>query len=651
MTANLRAKVLGRLEIVGANGPIDISAKKLRGLAGYLIATHPEPQPRDVLMTLLWGSHFEKQARQNLRQALVRLKQLLGAATLAIDDERVGFREPELVSDLARLRHALKEKTGPTLRAIADIEAPELLAGLTIAEKSWTDWIEAERRRVRRQVVDALVLFSDHELREGGNDAALYAAQRAVEFDLTREDAFRLLAQALVALGRGADALARYAEFEARLKEELGAEPSDETRQLIATLQQQPSQAKIAPAAASPAPPDIPEGVSLAVMPFQNISGDDRGAVIAAGLAEDIVTTLAKISHILVVARQSTSGYQGAAPDRQQVSREQGVRHVLEGAVHMAGDRVRVTAHLSDLISGHELWADRFDRQFRDLLDIQDEITKEVVSALQVELTDGEQARIWARGTSSPAAWENIVVATELIHAHHRDGIARARKLAKEAIRLDSGFAAAWAAVGWTHWVEGRWGWAEPKRSFETALDYAQRALTLDPKNPDALGLRGVCALHVGAFDEAVRTMEEALLNAPGHAHFTALTGYVHRYYGNTERAVACMRRAMRLSPVHPPWYAVPLGVSLWHLGQTEEALAYIRDAAGRDPEFTSTLAFLAAYLAVSGHLSEASSVVGDLLDLEPSFSAGEWNRHNPYRDDVEREFVLSGLLKAGAPA
>ena len=649
--ASYRVRVLGRFEIVGPQGPIAVRAKKLRGLIAYLSATHPEPQSRETLMALFWGSHFDKQARQNLRQSITRLKQLLGPEALVIDEESVGFRSHMLESDIGRLKRAIRDKSPAALRAAGDISSADLLAGLSIAEENWSEWLESERPRVHQHLVDALVLLSDLEFGDGKFDAALHAAERALDVDPLREDAFRLVARALERLARSSHAINRYVAFTERLQKELGVFPAEETRALVDAMRSSPPDPAPAGLAALSRSPKIPAEASLAVIPFRNITKDDRAEIIANGLAEDIVTTLAKISAILVVARESTRKYQDESADWEKVSREQGVRHVLEGAVWIVGDRVRVTAHLSDATTGRQLWADRFDRWFKNFLDIQDEITKEVVSALQVELTDGEQARIWARGTEDTMAWENIVVATELIHAHHRDGIPRARRLAEEATKLDPEYAAAWAAVGWTYWVEGRWGWADSVKRFNTAAKHVERALSLDPDNPDALTLRGVCALHLEHFDEALATMEEAMLNAPGHAHIVALTGYVHRYAGDPNRVVSCMERAIRLSPVHPAWYETVLGSGLRRLGRTAQAVELLRDATRRDPDFFPALATLASLLGEIGEVEEAKSVFEALQIADPTFSARKWCNLLPFRDGAERERELMGLMKAGVAA
>jgi len=652
----LQIQTLGRFAVTGSNGPVEIGSKKLRALVGYLAATHPVPQSRETLMTLLWGSHFDKQARQNLRQSLARLKKLLGGDLLEIRTDNVSLRAGAMQSDIGLLGRAVGERSAHSLRKAGEIPSAEFLPGLAIPEEAWAEWLDEQRRRARRWMADALTALGRLELDSGDAVAAIGATERALEIDGVREDAFRLLVDALDRAGRGADAVARYNTLVRYLEDELGTGPAEETRAAIKALRKaldtRRGSAELPPRLLSSSPPvTVPDVPSLAVLPFRNITGGEKADIIASGLAEDIVTTLAKISSIFVVARASTLKYQAADVDRETVSREQGVRHILEGAVRVVGDRVRVNAHLTDALTGREIWADRFDRWIKNFLDIQDEITKEVVSALQVELTDGEQARVWARGTQNTTAWENIVVATELIHEHHRDGIGRARRLAHEASGLDPGFAAAWAAIGWTHWVEGRWGWADSTQRFDTASDFCERALSIDPDNPDALALGGVCALHLLRFDEALDTMERAMRNAPGHAHTTALTGYVHRYGGNADRVVACMERAMRLSPVHPAWYLVVLGCGLWRIGRTADAVGMLRDATSRDPDFAPAFACRASLLGEIGEADEAKSVVNALRSIDPSFSSRRWCDLNPFREEAERERDYAGLIGAGAPA
>jgi TolB-like protein/cytochrome c-type biogenesis protein CcmH/NrfG len=396
----------------------------------------------------------------------------------------------------------------------------------------------------------------------------------------------------------------------------------------------------------------IPDGPSIAVMPFVCISGSLTEDTIAEGLAEDIVTALSKMSNILVISRSSTNHYKDKDVNPQQVSRDQGVRHVLSGAVQSGADRVRVTAQLIDAGSGEQIWADRFDRSRGDFLDLQDEITKEVVSALQVKLTEGEQARVWASGTRDTMAWQNVVRATAKYHSHHRDEIPKARELAIEATRLDPDYPAAWAVLGWTHWVDGRWNWSEDQNdSFNSALDLAHRSLNMDPHLPDGLTLLGVTELHLGHPDEALATFERAILAAPSHANVAALGAYAHCYAGDPARAVALINRAIRLCPSYPVWYLATLARGHWENGETETAIELLREAVRLDPDFINFYAMLASFLGNLGRESEAQPVLGRLLSLDPGFSTQVWSDCLPIRDPTRLKREVSGLIRIGAPS
>ena len=200
-------------------------------------------------------------------------------------------------------------------------------------------------------------------------------------------------------------------------------------------------------AAASPVHLEKP---SIAVLPFDNMSGDPEQEFFSDGLAEDIITALSKIERMRVIARHSTFAYKGQALDLRRIAGELGVRYVLEGSVRRGGDRLRITAQLIDADDGSHLWAERYDRPVDDLFDIQDEITKEIVTSLRVKLTDGEEARVWARGTNNIDAWQFSVRAMELFREFTPSGYLEARELAERAVELDPDYAHAWAALGFT---------------------------------------------------------------------------------------------------------------------------------------------------------------------------------------------------------
>ncbi len=253
----------------------------------------------------------------------------------------------------------------------------------------------------------------------------------------------------------------------------------------------------------------LPDTPSIAVLPFANMSADPEQEFFSDGITEDIITALSHISRLLVVARNSTFTYKGQAVDVKQVSREQGVRYVLEGSVRKAGNRVRVTAQLIDATTGHHLWAERYDRDLEDIFAVQDEITREVVIALDVRLIRGEQARFWSSGTKNLEAWECVRLATDLVGRGTLEGLREVHQLCKRALDLDPNYATAWAKLGWAHHNEVDVGFGyDSKGSREaglgSALDCAKKALELDPSCADAYCLLAICHLSKGEHDQAI---------------------------------------------------------------------------------------------------------------------------------------------------
>ena len=651
--ATYRLQVLGGFHLLGTEGEIIVPGAKERALLAYLVVTHPKVHQRESLRELLWASRFEAQGRQSLRQALYRLRKLLGSEVFVTNDTEVSIDHRRIESDVGQFEACVATGRPSEVEAACRLYAGELLAGLASQEEVYETWLGEERRRVKEQAVAAMLAAAEAALASDQPQPALGFARQALAQDDLNEAAHRVLIRCFAAAGRRTEALRQYETLKTHLQDQLGVAPEGVTRDLVAKIRGTDGMSDDKSAAATDmVHPTIPDGPSIAIMPFTAISGTREEDTIAEGLAEDIVTALSKLSKILVIARASTRQYKDKDIGPQQVSREQGVRHVLNGAVQMSTELVRVTAQLIDAASGHQVWADRYDRSRGDIFGLQDEITREVVSALQVQLTDGEQARVWARGTHDLKAWENVVRATAKYHSHHRDELPKARELAVEATRLDPDYPAAWAVLGWTHWVDGRWNWSGAKGdSFRKALDLAHRSLAMDPYLPDGLTLLGVAELHLGQIDEALATFERACLALPNHANVAALSGYTHSYAGDPSVAIEEMRRAIRLSPTHPAWYLNTLGRGHWVNGDVEAAVAFLEESARRDPDVAIPYANLATIFGETGRLAEAEPVVKKLLALEPRFSARAWCANNPFRDPSRRKREEEALVRAGVPA
>jgi adenylate cyclase len=396
----------------------------------------------------------------------------------------------------------------------------------------------------------------------------------------------------------------------------------------------------------------LPDKPSIAVLPFENISGEGEQDSFADGITEEIITTLSKVSRLFVIARNSTLVYKGRAVDIREVGREQGVQFVLEGSVRRGGERLRVTAQLIEAETGRHVWAQRYDREFGDVLALQDDLTKEIVSALQVELTTGEQARLGAQGTQNPEAWQLTFEGRDLVHEHHKDSVQKGKRLLEQAVGLDETYALAWDALAEAHWKEARnQGWsASPGRSFECAVEASDRALALDPENADALAMRSVIMVTQRDFDGALALAEKALRVAHSNANAIALAAITLYACGQAEEAIRQTEFAMRHCPRYPPWYLLMLARCHWMLGHENQTVATARAAVAADPELSLTYVVLAMVHAEAGRDSEARKAVDALLRIDPTFSASTHMRGLPLRDPEMEARARSALQKAGVP-
>ena len=313
------------------------------------------------------------------------------------------------------------------------------------------------------------------------------------------------------------------------------------------------------PAAAPLPSPDQP---SIAVLPFQNMSGDPEQDHFCDGLVEDIITTLSKLPGLRVIARNSSFVYKGRSVDVREAAKQLGVRYILEGSVRKSGNRVRITAQLIDAKDGTHLWAERYDRAIDDIFAIQDEITLVLAIEMQVKLTEGEQARLHYTTTKNVEAWTYWVQGL----SHYRgpatkENMGPARFYWEKALALDPTSAALNAMLGFMHCLDARFGWWDDR---ETALgkarSYTDKALELEPNNADAYRTSGVLLLAQGRYEEAVVNAKRSVQLAPGSADVGELASFVLASSGYPEEALILIEKAMALNPNHPAVYFGILG-------------------------------------------------------------------------------------------
>jgi TolB-like protein/Tfp pilus assembly protein PilF len=397
----------------------------------------------------------------------------------------------------------------------------------------------------------------------------------------------------------------------------------------------------------------LPEKPSIAVLPFDNMSGDPDQEFIADGMTENIITALSYIPEIFVIARNSTFTYKGKAVKAQQVAEDLGVRYILEGSVQRAGDRLRIMAQLIDAASGRHLWADRYDRDLQDLFALQDEITLKIVSALQVKLPVGEQTRLASKTMPNFEAWSYAVRGHGHMMRHTKADNAKARELFERAASLAPGYAMVFTALGWTHFDDAHHGWSESREeSLLQAVELAKKVQTLDDSDPMIHALWGAIYLQQGRYDQAIAEGEKSVALGPNQAlpHFL-LAMFLHDT-GRYKEALPLIRKAMRLDPYYPFTYLELLGGVYLSLEAYDKAVEAFKVLVVREPHSIVGHQGLAIAYIRLGRKEQARSEVAEVLRLFPEFSL-EVYRKQAHGRDMDPAVVTSdieALREAGLP-
>ena len=408
------------------------------------------------------------------------------------------------------------------------------------------------------------------------------------------------------------------------------------------------------PAFSTRDPLTLPEKPSIAVLPFDNISGDPEQGYFADGMVEEIITALSRTRWLFVIARNSSFTYKGRAVDVKQVGRELGVRYVLEGSVRKAASRVRITGQLIDAATGAHLWADHFDGGLEDVFDLQEQVTRSVVGAIAPKLEQAEIERAKRKPTERLDAYDYYLRGIASLHQLTRESNAHAFHLFSKAIELDPEFASAYGMAAWCSVMRKANGWMTDRQQ-ETAETERMALKAVDLGRDDAVALsRGGHALAfvVGDNDGGAAFIDRALVLNPNLATAWLFSGWVRANLGDTETSLRHLATAIRMSPVDPLMFGMQNGVAMAHLfaGRFEEASSWAERSLREKPDYLPSLRFAAASYAHVGRTEDAQRVVSRILRLDPGLRISNLVDVVSISRSVDMALLSDGLRKAGLP-
>jgi TolB-like protein len=618
---------------------------------------------RETVADFLWTNRAPEQARHSLRQTLLVLRRSMGDDLILAEGNSLVIAPGTLAVDAIEFESLAASADRDALADAATLYRGELLENRGPVAPRFDYWLALERSRFATLVATVLRRLAAAGAAAGEIEMALAAATRLVTIDNLREDSHRLLIDLLARAGRRAEALRQFDAVAELLKRELGARPDHETIALVRRIRGESLTPAVTdrPELAGPGAaiaidktvphavrlPSMPDKPSIAVLPFQNMSGDPDQEYFVDGMVEEIITALSHIRWLLVIARNSSFTYKGQTVDVRQVGHQLGVRYVLEGSVRKAGNRVRISAQLIDAGSGAHLWADRFDGSLEEIFELQDRVASSVAGVIEPALQAAEAARSVGRPTADLPAYDLYLRAHAMIWSSARQ-ISQALPLLEQAIARDPcyGPALAWAAYCcFRLLLDGRSD--DPMAHRLKGIDFARRALEVAGDDPGILANAAQALAYFGEdIDAMVALADRALALNPNFARGWHVSGVLRMEAGQPDIAIAHVETSLRLSP------RARVGTALAIIGEAhflarrfDEAAPHLLLAIQEDPSLTVPYRYLAACYARMGRLAEAREIITRLRAISsvvlPDVSF--------LRNAEHRELLLSSLRLAAA--
>ena len=672
---SLELVLLGGFQAGVAGHVIDIAGRKERALLAVLAMPPGEPRSREKLAGLLWSDRSDKQARDSLKQALLRLRKSFGSLyPLPMVTDRASVTlNAEITVDVQEFEQLVAGGTLDGLARATELYRGDLLEGLDVRDPAFEEWLLFERQRLRDHARDALARLVAHHMVAGASEQASVPARRLLALDPLHESAHRALMQIYAQQGQTALALRQYQLCWDALQRELGVKPEAETERLYQSIQEKRRARQIhakarpvgiaaetsslldAPLAESSRPAlPLPDKPSIAVLPFQNMSDDVNQEYFADGVVQEITTALSRFRQLFVIAGSSSFTYKGRAIDVKQICHELGVRYVLEGSVRRASNRVRITAQLINATTGAYLWADRLDGALEEIFDLQDRVAVTIVGAIAPKVEQAEIERARFKPTDSLDAYDCYMRGMASLYQWTSDSLSTALKLFYKAIELDPDFASAYGMAAWCYirrLAEG--DIIDRARERAETERLARQAARLGKDDALALSAGGFALVRfVGEYDAGIGLIDRALTLNPNLSTAWFFSGWARMWNGEPELAINHEEHAMRLSPLDPQCSVMWAAIAFAHFcaGRFEDACLWATRSLQETPNFLSALRIAAAGNALSGRLVEAQKAVMCIRETAPTLRVSNVKDWASFRRPEDLTRLENGLRQAGLP-
>jgi class 3 adenylate cyclase/TolB-like protein/Tfp pilus assembly protein PilF len=395
----------------------------------------------------------------------------------------------------------------------------------------------------------------------------------------------------------------------------------------------------------------LPDRPSVAILPFRSLGADPDKDYLADGIRLGIQASLVQLSGLFLINAPVLNDYRGRDVSAEEAGKELGVKYILDGTVQQAGDRVRATVHLTDVKSGQAMWAETYDRILDNVFELQDEITKEVISSLNVKLLSREIGRVWSKKLINPEALQNFYRALSSLYEGTKEDNAIAREMFEELYRVQPDSVLGPSNISVTHWLDAFFNWTDSQsESYAQAEKWAKKAIEYEDNNGLGHAVLGHIQLLQGDFEEAIKTCSKSveLRSSCPLAH--GLLGVVLNYNGNSRAAIGSIREALQLQRVYPPWLINFLATAYRDCGEVKLSITAAEESMRLNPNKNDAELILCADYKLAADHDQARSTAEQIIASNPSFSLASYAKSQPYKDPAQLDRVIGALREAGLP-